>query len=390
MAGHGCDPDDPQTWTAPVVRIGYRNTRRSSRRSTPRRCTTRTTGSPARAGGSRDRTSERSPSASPTRTTRATPAGTSTRASAPRGLTRPTTSVGASTRAPTARCSCCSCSSPRSATTMLRRVPVRLAPGARSRVESFGEAGADVFELMPLPEGDVAFATGDPGDVYLCHPFLVHAAQPRRGRRPRSWRSRPCTRSGRSTSIAPTATTRRSSRRSDSAARTRSRRLRNVLIVFIVVAALVVFAVAAATVAAPRRLAGQSTPAVLKLDDAVEWTPNGCPSRLPRDQPRRREPDPPVAPGLLRRGGPGVGVRGGAGRRSRADRPRAGRREGRRRRRLRGGPGVGRRTRAHRVCRSCACWICSCATSTRSAPSGRPPRGEARARAAPLKRAGIG
>jgi len=28
-------------------------------------------------------------------------------------------------------------------------------------------------------------ATGDAGTVYLCHPFLVHAAQPNRGRRPR-------------------------------------------------------------------------------------------------------------------------------------------------------------------------------------------------------------
>lgn len=28
-------------------------------------------------------------------------------------------------------------------------------------------------------------ATGDAGTVYLCHPFLVHAAQPHRGTRPR-------------------------------------------------------------------------------------------------------------------------------------------------------------------------------------------------------------
>jgi hypothetical protein len=31
----------------------------------------------------------------------------------------------------------------------------------------------------------VALATGLPGDVYLCHPFLVHAAQPHHGTRPR-------------------------------------------------------------------------------------------------------------------------------------------------------------------------------------------------------------
>ncbi len=28
-------------------------------------------------------------------------------------------------------------------------------------------------------------ATGDAGTVYLCHPFLVHAAQPHHGERPR-------------------------------------------------------------------------------------------------------------------------------------------------------------------------------------------------------------
>ncbi|GAA4607372.1 hypothetical protein GCM10023195_27880 [Actinoallomurus liliacearum] len=31
----------------------------------------------------------------------------------------------------------------------------------------------------------LAYATGRPGDVYLCHPFLVHAAQPHHGKRPR-------------------------------------------------------------------------------------------------------------------------------------------------------------------------------------------------------------
>jgi hypothetical protein len=31
----------------------------------------------------------------------------------------------------------------------------------------------------------LALATGSPGDVYLCHPFLVHAAQPHHGLRPR-------------------------------------------------------------------------------------------------------------------------------------------------------------------------------------------------------------
>jgi len=31
----------------------------------------------------------------------------------------------------------------------------------------------------------VALATGTAGDVYLCHPFVVHAAQPHRGSSPR-------------------------------------------------------------------------------------------------------------------------------------------------------------------------------------------------------------
>lgn len=31
----------------------------------------------------------------------------------------------------------------------------------------------------------LAYATGSPGDVYLCHPFLVHAAQPNHGSAPR-------------------------------------------------------------------------------------------------------------------------------------------------------------------------------------------------------------
>ena len=30
-----------------------------------------------------------------------------------------------------------------------------------------------------------ALATGEAGTVYLCHPFLVHAAQPHRGTTPR-------------------------------------------------------------------------------------------------------------------------------------------------------------------------------------------------------------
>jgi Phytanoyl-CoA dioxygenase (PhyH) len=61
-------------------------------------------------------------------------------------------------------------------------VPALLAP--------YGEAGASVLELGPRLERasahrPLAHATGRPGDVYLCHPFLVHAAQPHHGARPR-------------------------------------------------------------------------------------------------------------------------------------------------------------------------------------------------------------
>jgi len=57
------------------------------------------------------------------------------------------------------------------------RVPALLAP--------FGEKGADLGQFgyaeatAGLPE---ISATGRAGDVYLCHPFLVHAAQRHRGR----------------------------------------------------------------------------------------------------------------------------------------------------------------------------------------------------------------
>lgn len=53
-----------------------------------------------------------------------------------------------------------------------------------------GEAGLTLRELVagefggsgPRPE---TLAEGPAGTVYLCHPFLVHSAQPHRGTRPR-------------------------------------------------------------------------------------------------------------------------------------------------------------------------------------------------------------
>jgi hypothetical protein len=56
----------------------------------------------------------------------------------------------------------------------------------------FGEAGADyitVAQSLPPSTFDrrSAFATGAAGDVYICHPFLVHRATwPHRGDRPRA------------------------------------------------------------------------------------------------------------------------------------------------------------------------------------------------------------
>jgi Phytanoyl-CoA dioxygenase (PhyH) len=47
---------------------------------------------------------------------------------------------------------------------------------------SFMELGA---RLEPTEARPVAVATGEAGDVFLCHPFLVHAAQIHRGERPR-------------------------------------------------------------------------------------------------------------------------------------------------------------------------------------------------------------
>ena len=52
-----------------------------------------------------------------------------------------------------------------------------------------GEAGLTFMEIADrldeLPEREPAYATGKAGTVYLCHPFLVHAAQAHKGSTPR-------------------------------------------------------------------------------------------------------------------------------------------------------------------------------------------------------------
>jgi hypothetical protein len=63
--------------------------------------------------------------------------------------------------------------------------PFLVAAGDRGM--SFGAASAAMHAAGKLdsPDRPLALATGQPGDVYLCHPFLIHGAQPHRGRVPR-------------------------------------------------------------------------------------------------------------------------------------------------------------------------------------------------------------
>ena len=69
--------------------------------------------------------------------------------------------------------------------------PTRVRPGSHLEMPSllhpFGDDGVFGLETpLPEPTGPVALATGEAGDVYLCHPFLVHAASwPHRGTEPR-------------------------------------------------------------------------------------------------------------------------------------------------------------------------------------------------------------
>lgn len=71
--------------------------------------------------------------------------------------------------------------------------PTRIRVGSHRDVArvlaSAGESGLSFMELalkLPeLPKRPEVLATGLAGTVYLCHPFLVHSAQPHRGRQPR-------------------------------------------------------------------------------------------------------------------------------------------------------------------------------------------------------------
>ena len=72
--------------------------------------------------------------------------------------------------------------------------PTRIRAGSHLDVARMlvpaGESGLSLRELAANGFADTAtrqevLATGEAGTVYLCHPFLVHAAQPHRGTRPR-------------------------------------------------------------------------------------------------------------------------------------------------------------------------------------------------------------
>ncbi|MFI0366680.1 phytanoyl-CoA dioxygenase family protein [Actinomadura sp. 1N219] len=72
--------------------------------------------------------------------------------------------------------------------------PTRLRVGSHRHVarvlEPEGEDGLDARELARRADAatghlPTALATGRAGDVYLCHPFLVHAGQPHHGTTPR-------------------------------------------------------------------------------------------------------------------------------------------------------------------------------------------------------------
>lgn len=72
--------------------------------------------------------------------------------------------------------------------------PTRILEGshldAPNILKDAGEAGLDFIQFAQklkasTLERRTVFATGKPGTVYLCHPFLIHAAQPHHGITPR-------------------------------------------------------------------------------------------------------------------------------------------------------------------------------------------------------------
>jgi len=72
--------------------------------------------------------------------------------------------------------------------------PTRIRKGSHATIArellQYGEAGASLRQLAAdgfasTAQCELELATGSAGTVFLCHPFLVHAAQAHRGTRPR-------------------------------------------------------------------------------------------------------------------------------------------------------------------------------------------------------------
>jgi hypothetical protein len=83
--------------------------------------------------------------------------------------------------------------------------PTRIRVGSHvdmpAALTPFGDEGVGPDLQLPAQVHDrpLALATGSPGDVYLCHPFIVHAAQRHHGTVPRfiaqpgvPWKVNPC------------------------------------------------------------------------------------------------------------------------------------------------------------------------------------------------------
>lgn len=74
-----------------------------------------------------------------------------------------------------------------------RDAPTRIRTGSHADVARVlhpeGEAGLSFMELAArldtLPEREISLATGKAGTVYLCHPFIAHAAQSHHGTEPK-------------------------------------------------------------------------------------------------------------------------------------------------------------------------------------------------------------
>ena len=71
--------------------------------------------------------------------------------------------------------------------------PTRIRVGSHLEIprllHPFGEEGLSFLEVSEkldvTADASIELATGEVGTVYLCHPFLIHAAQPHRGFHPR-------------------------------------------------------------------------------------------------------------------------------------------------------------------------------------------------------------